>query len=250
MMNPAVLEKWMEKQLEGSLKVLKKDEFFIPINFVGGIDISFVDQSAELSEFEAVGALVILDYCTLKVVYSDCIEMKTEIPYISGYLGFREEPFAEILYKRLCSNAPEFRPQILFVDGCGIYHPRGFGSASQIGVKLDIATIGISKSFLKIDQLQLAEEDFILDNISISSPIDLPVTINSSSSENTQVVAMALYNGTSKHPRCYVSIGHKISLQTAINVAKRCSLSKIPEPIRQADLISREYIQKGKETKK
>ena len=236
-MNSRVLEKWIEQQVEGSRKVIKEDHFGSPLKLIGGLDISFVDQSDGVEEFEAVGALVVLDYDTLKVVYSDCIEMETEIPYMSGFLGLREEPFAVRLFERLCSNAPELIPQVLLVDGCGIYHPRGFGSASQIGLKLNIPTIGVSKSFLKLDQLQ--EEDFIFSNL--SAPMELPVTLTSTGTQ----VATALYSGTSKHPRCYVSIGHRISLQTSLDIVKKSSSSKIPEPIRQADLISREFIRKN-----
>lgn len=235
-MKSMVLDEWIDQQIERSRKVIVVDDFSVPLKLIGGLDISFVDQSDGVVEFEAVGALVVLDVDTLKVVYSDCVEMKTKIPYVSGFLGFREEPFAVILFERLCAKAPEFIPQILLVDGCGIYHPRGFGSASQIGLKLNIPSIGISKSFLKLDQLE--ESDFVLDNP--STPIELPVILNSSGSQ----VAMALYSGTSMHPRCYVSIGHRISLPTAVDIVKNCSKSKIPEPIRQADLISREYIRK------
>ena len=220
--------------MAGSRKVVKVDDLSVPLKLIGGLDISFVDQSDGVEEFEAVGALVVLDYDTLELVYSDCIEMKTKIPYISGFLGFREEPFAERLFERLGSKAPELIPQVLLVDGCGIYHPRGFGSASQIGLKLNVPTIGISKSFLKIDELK--EEDFILSNP--SGPMELPVTLNCGQ------VATSLYSGTSKHPRCYVSIGHRISLQSGVEIAKKCSSTNIPEPIRQADLISREYIRK------
>ena len=231
LMNSPMLDEWVQEQVEGRAKVITVDDFSVPLELIGGLDISFVDQSDALEEYEAVGALVVLKYSTLEVVYTDCIEMKTSIPYVSGFLGFREEPFAEILFKRICSKAPEFIPQVLFVDGCGIYHPRHFGSASQIGLKLNIPTIGISKSFLKLAHLE--EQDFKLNNL--SGPVDLPVISGS-------LVAMALYTGTSKHPRCYVSIGHRISLSAAIEITKKCSVSKIPEPIRQADLISREYI--------
>jgi len=40
----------------------------------------------------------------------------------------------------------------------------------------------------------------------------------------------------------YISIGHKISLPTALNFCKVCSVHRIPEPVRQADIRSRAII--------
>ena len=42
----------------------------------------------------------------------------------------------------------------------------------------------------------------------------------------------------------FVSIGHKISLDTAVDVVIRSSIHRIPEPVRQADLTSREMLRK------
>ena len=229
---------WIREQLEGCKKVIHYDDFLTPLTLIGGLDVSFADQSVGVEEFEAVGALVIFNYNTMKLLYTDCINSKTRIPYVSGFLGFREEPFAKILFRRLEEKAPQLIPQVLIVDGCGIYHPRGFGSASHIGVNLNIPTIGISKSFLKLKGLN--EADYIIETDNNNSgSLELPLI----TSEH-ELIASALYSGKSKHPRCYVSIGHRISLPTAIEIIKKCSISKIPEPIRQADLISRESIRK------
>lgn len=234
---------WIIEQLEGSKKAIEVDDFVSPITLIGGLDISFVDQSEGMVEFDAVGALVVLDYATMKLVYSDCIEAKTFIPYIPGFLGFREEPYAKMLFERLKEKAPHLVPQILVVDGCGKYHPRCYGSACQIGVNLNIPTIGLSKSFLKLEGID--EANFITESGQSSrSSFELPVITPSQGQ-----VATALYTGKSKHPRCYVSVGHRISLTAAVEVIKKCSKSKIPEPIRQADLISRDYIRKMKVAK-
>jgi len=42
----------------------------------------------------------------------------------------------------------------------------------------------------------------------------------------------------------YVSVGHAISLQEAICICSSLSLARIPEPIRQADLIGRDIIKR------
>jgi len=40
----------------------------------------------------------------------------------------------------------------------------------------------------------------------------------------------------------YISIGHKVTLNTAIEITRRCSIYRVPEPVRQADGLSRDYI--------
>jgi len=45
----------------------------------------------------------------------------------------------------------------------------------------------------------------------------------------------------------YISIGHKISLDTAKKVVLKCCKYRVPEPIRHADQISRELVRKMEE---
>ncbi|XP_022929569.1 endonuclease V isoform X2 [Cucurbita moschata] len=42
----------------------------------------------------------------------------------------------------------------------------------------------------------------------------------------------------------YISIGHRVSLDTAIRIVKSTCKFRVPEPIRQADIRSREYLRK------
>ena len=51
------------------------------------------------------------------------------------------------------ANAPDMKPQILMVDGNGIWHTRGFGCASHIGVKFGIPTLGVAKKTFDVDGL-------------------------------------------------------------------------------------------------
>jgi hypothetical protein len=39
----------------------------------------------------------------------------------------------------------------------------------------------------------------------------------------------------------YVSVGHRISLETAVALTRACCTYRVPEPVRQADLRSRKY---------
>ena len=147
------LDKWIEEQMAGSRKVVKVDDFSVPLKLIGGLDISLLIKATAWRNLKRLEPSSYSDYDTLELVYSDCMKWKTKIrtfwiPWIQG----RTVCWAS--FERLGSKAPELIPQVLLVDGCGIYHPRGFGSASQIGLKLNVPTIGISKSFLKIDELK------------------------------------------------------------------------------------------------
>ncbi|OIW09248.1 hypothetical protein TanjilG_01219 [Lupinus angustifolius] len=42
----------------------------------------------------------------------------------------------------------------------------------------------------------------------------------------------------------YISSGHRISLQTAIRIVQMTCKYRVPEPVRQADIRSRDYIRK------
>jgi endonuclease V len=73
--------------------------------------------------------------------------------YISGFLAFREAPFLVELLNDLKRQEPQFYPQVLLVDGNGVLHHQGFGSACHIGVVADIPTIGVAKKLLFVDGL-------------------------------------------------------------------------------------------------
>ncbi len=48
----------------------------------------------------------------------------------------------------------------------------------------------------------------------------------------------------------YVSIGHMVSLETAVKIVKHCSKSRIPEPLLQAhNLATKKRIELGRESK-
>jgi deoxyinosine 3'endonuclease (endonuclease V) len=120
------------------------------LKYIGGVDISFLPGSS----VEAIASFVVLQLPDCKTVYEVSQPIQMKYPYIAGFLGFREVEFwVELIRPLLDDKQAKFQPQVILVDGNGILHPRGFGSASHLGVLLDIPTIGIAKSLLCIDGL-------------------------------------------------------------------------------------------------
>ena len=226
-----LLADWDDKQHELAAKVSFIDSFD-PIRYIGGLDVTFVEEDEPDAAF-GIGALVVVDRENLALVYSDCYETKCSIPYVSGYLGFRELEFSRILIQRLQQNRPELVPQIFLVDGCGYYHPRKCGYASQLGVELDVPTVGVSKSFLQVDGLDMKEYE-------VSMPYK---SVKYLKGKSGTIWGAALYSssGGGHHP-LYVSVGHRVSLDSCISVVSHSLKHKIPEPIRLADLLSREKV--------
>jgi len=69
--------------------------------------------------------LAILNFPDLSLAYQtyDIVDM-TE-PYIPYFLAFREVGHLVKLFQRVKLEKPELYPQIVFVDGAGVWHPKG-----------------------------------------------------------------------------------------------------------------------------
>jgi deoxyinosine 3'endonuclease (endonuclease V) len=120
---------------------------------------------------------------------------------------------------------------VIFVDGNGVLHPRKCGLACHLGVKLNVPTIGIGKSLYEIDGLTTIKVKQCLREGSSSSLLLCG---------NSGTVWGAAFQATPNISNpIYISVGHRISLTTAIMLTRQCCRYRIPEPIRQADRISR-----------
>ncbi|XP_077022290.1 endonuclease V isoform X4 [Tamandua tetradactyla] len=129
--------------------------------------------------------------------------------------------------------------EVLLVDGNGVLHHRGFGVACHLGVLTDLPCIGVAKKLLQVDglenndlhkekirRLQAAGDTFPLMGVSGA------------------ILGMALRSHDRSHKPLYVSVGHRTSLEAAVRLTRSCCRFRIPEPVRQADIRSREYIRK------
>jgi deoxyribonuclease V len=165
-------------------------------------------------------AIVVMTFPDLIPVESALIERPITFPYVPGLLSFREAPAILELLHRLSE-----KPDLLLVDGQGLAHPRRFGLACHLGVLGDVPTIGVAKSRL-IGAYQVPG----IERGAWSELIDRGETIGA-----------VLRTRRAVRP-VFVSIGHRVSLRTAIDLALRCTgRFRVPEPIRAADALSRQH---------
>lgn len=106
-----------------------------PPTLIGGADVGF-EQEGEVTR----AAMVLLSYPSLELVEYQVARVATTMPYIPGFLSFRETPALLAAWEQLSQ-----KPNLLFVDGHGISHPRRLGVASHFGLLVDVPTIGVAK---------------------------------------------------------------------------------------------------------
>ncbi|WP_226574499.1 deoxyribonuclease V [Mangrovibacter yixingensis] len=180
--------------------------------FIGGADVGFEQQGTVTR-----AALVLLSWPDLTLVEYQVARIPTAFPYIPGYLSFRECPALLAAWEKL-SRCPD----LLFVDGQGIAHPRQFGVASHFGLLVDTPTIGVAKKRLYgTSDSQLLAHDGVAPLLS---------------SERTLGWVWR------SKPRClplFISPGHKVHPDTAFAWVKRCTRGyRLPEPTRWADAVA------------
>ena len=194
---------------------------------IGGVDIS----ADKHNDNRAIASFVILRFSNFEVLHVDLEEVVLDYPYVPGFLAFREVPHL----KRLIDRSP-MRPQVILVDGNGIFHNRGFGLASHLGVITDIPTIGCGKTVFAVDGITVASVKQISKSLTTAGEkIDLV-------GNSGRIWGCALRATEESVNPIIISIGHKISLESAVKIVAASCIYRVPEPIRQADKLSRQSL--------
>jgi deoxyinosine 3'endonuclease (endonuclease V) len=203
---------------------------------VGGVDVSFI----KASDTDACAALVVVDATTLEVVHTAFRRVVLTAPYIPGYLAFREVGFLLDLIAELRAASPELLPDVIMVDGNGILHPNRFGLACHLGVCAGVPTIGVGKSLHHVDGITKAMFKELAASCGAKGEHALLVGA-SGGTWGALLRTTDPADGAACKP-VVVSVGHGVSLASALELVKRCSPFRVPEPVRQADLRSREGL--------
>jgi deoxyribonuclease V len=185
------------------------------VRHVAGVDMAINENNGM-----ARAAVVLLNYPALQIVEQHIYEEPVRMPYVPGLLSFREAPCVLGAFSRLRQL-----PDLVLVDGVGIAHPRRIGIASHLGLWLDLPTIGCAKSILigSYDKNALSEE--------AGSWVPLLY--------RKEIIGAAVRTRTRINPM-FISLGHRISLETSIRYVLACSRGyRLPEPTRQADKLSK-----------
>ena len=194
---------------------------------IGGVDIS----ADKHNDNRAIDSFVIIRFSNFEVLHVDLEEVVLDYPYVPGFLAFREVPHL----KRLIDRSP-MRPQVILVDGNGIFHNRGFGLASHLGVITDIPTIGCGKTVFAVDGITVASVKQISKSLTTAGEkIDLV-------GNSGRIWGCALRATEESVNPIIISIGHKISLESAVKIVAASCIYRVPEPIRQADKLSRQSL--------
>lgn len=188
-----------------SKKLILEDRFPKKIRTVGGIDVAYVGSIG-------VGAVTVLDYDSLDLLESQVATCQVKMPYIPTLLSFREVPPAMAAIRKL-----KLQPDVFLVDAQGYAHPYRCGFASHLGLALEKPTVGAAKSRLIGSQVEESGRALLVDK--------------------GEVIGEVVTTKPGAKP-IYVSIGHMISLETAVKIVKHCSNGRIPEPTLQAHNLS------------
>jgi deoxyribonuclease V len=195
--------KYIILQKKLASKVISKNVLPKKICSICAVDASYKNGKVRCSA-------VIFNKNKMKVAQSATIILADTTPYISGLFMLKEaKPILNAL-KKLTK-----RFDILLVDGNGKLHPRNFGLACYIGLIINKPTIGIAKKLL-------------CGTVQSDSTVKLGGKIIGSEIKFEK-------------KKIYVSVGHKINLQTCVKIVKELTLKNnwYPEPLRIADLNSK-----------
>ena len=125
-------------QAELARQLVLRDDFPKPLRTIAGFDVGFEDDGATTR-----AAAILLDADTLEILDQQVARIPTRMPYIPGLLSFRELP--ALLDALALLKAP---PDLAFIDGQGIAHPRRLGIAAHFGVVTGLPSIGVAKKIL------------------------------------------------------------------------------------------------------
>ena len=227
-MNETLCERFREEQERLAAQLTLADSFDISaLKTAAGVDLAYWKEN---EQEKAVCCIVVINMETHKVLEKQSFSGDITVPYIPGFLAFRELPLVSGALAKL-----ETKPDIFFFDGNGYLHPRHMGLASQASFLLDgsTPTVGVAKTYYRVKGAE-----FEMPDEQAGSFTEIVV--------EGEVCGRVLRTHDGVRP-VFVSAGNNITLETAAALALRLTdkESHIPIPTRLADLethVAREAL--------
>jgi len=197
------------EQEKHASRVCRSDLTPFKDGLVTGVDVAYSDALA-------LACGVTVDIVDRQVIETRYHLEEVSAPYIPGLFQLREGPPLIHLLEEWKPDGP------VLIDGNGVLHPRRFGLACFVGLELGIQTIGVAKRLL-IGSLgnRMADRAYVLDG--------------------DEVIGAALWIGEKTRP-VYVSIGHGVSLATAVDIVRQSAWDGRVQPLHQAHLMAKQRL--------
>jgi len=183
-----------------------------PVRHVAGTDVGF-ENGGRVTR----AAVAVLTFPALELADWVVTRQPTRFPYVPGLLSFREIPALLVALSRL-----KVRPDLVLCDGHGFAHPRRCGLASHLGLVAGWPTIGVAKSRLIGTYREPPERR------GAWTPLR----------DGEEIIGAVLRSRSHVKP-IFVSIGHRVSLKTALAYAMACMTRyRLPETTRWAHRLA------------
>jgi len=197
-------------QRELAAHVRLDDDWRSPPRLVAGVDVGLHGGAAR-------AAIAVFSFPEMELVDSCVAEKPARFPYVPGLLTWREAPAILAAMESLCHE-----PDVYLYDGQGYAHPRRMGLATHLGILTDTATVGCAKSRLCGEHPGLARERGTW----------VPLT------DRDERIGAVVRTRSGVRP-LYVSVGNRVSLQSAIDLVLACGRGvRLPEPTRWAHRLA------------
>lgn len=180
------------------------NDLFSKVKTVGGAD-------CVISENKIIAVVVVCKFPSMELIEKKTYTLSNPVPYKAGYQSYRDMPAVIEAYNQL-----DEEPDVLFVKGFGINHPRKFGMASHLGISLNKSTIGVAQKNI-VGKVEKGKLIF-----------------------NNEIVGFEVMTKEHANP-VYVSPGHGITLGSSLDIVSKTIFPphKMPEPLHIAHKIAK-----------
>lgn len=198
----------LESLKQEQLKLAKGLSIKDSIDFSSSIRFAGVD--AVIVKNQIIGVVIVCDK-EFNILDQQYFIDKLRFPYIYGFRSYREIPAIVEAFNKL-----QEKPDLVFISGPGIIHPR-LGLASHFSIITGVPSIGIADNVFeenKIEGEDVLKEGKVAGKVFLSKLGSTPI---------------------------YVSPGDKISIKTSLDISKSFIRPphKLPEPLNLAHKYSK-----------